>query len=191
MAALRNAPSEAPGRQTRPQPMRFMATTYAQESSNEPLKTLDKDRAEVMQAWVEALIPGNAHWPSAGQTSAVQHIDAVLTAAPVLRAEVLQAVDVAKAAACQADLPVHSTEFQTELVTILQQLEAAPVTQAAFRTVLELTYEAYYRDPLVRQTVQQRTGYNSNLPLTGVPMEPFDESRLERVKQLPPRFRRI
>ena len=60
----------------------------------------------------------------------------------------------------------------------------------AFRAVLEMTLEAYYRDPAVERVVADRTGFNSRRPMVGTPMAPFDEARVDRVRALPPRYRR-
>jgi hypothetical protein len=58
-----------------------------------------------------------------------------------------------------------------------------------FRSVLAMTLEAYYRDPAVEAVTRERTGFDARRPMTGTPLPPFDPSRLDRVRSLPPRYR--
>jgi hypothetical protein len=66
----------------------------------------------------------------------------------------------------------------------------SPDLAGAFAAVLEMTLEAYYRDPAVEAVVRERTGFDSRRTMTGTPPPPFDAARLERVRSLPPRYRR-
>ena len=72
---------------------------------------------------------------------------------------------------------------------MLRELEADPALGPVFLSVLEMTLEAYYRDPAVEAVVEARTGFRSRLPMVGTPLPPFDPARLDRVRALPPRHR--
>jgi hypothetical protein len=143
-------------------------------------RILDAPAIGVLTAWVDALVPGDAHWPPASATPAVGYIDAMLARDPVLRPGV------------QAALATLGDAGFTELdgpgrAAALRELEAS--SPALFFAVLEMTLEAYYRDPAVDAVVEARTGFRSRRTMTGTPLPPFDTSRLERVRSLPPRWR--
>ena len=53
-----------------------------------------------------------------------------------------------------------------------------------------LTYEAYYGHPRVLAALEKETGWSSTSPTRGSAMKPFDASRLERVRNLPARWRK-
>jgi hypothetical protein len=76
-----------------------------------------------------------------------------------------------------------------EQVAVLRELEADPSLGPVFFSVLEMTLEAYYRDPAVEAVVEARTGFSSRRPMVGTPLAPFDPARLDRVRALPPRHR--
>jgi hypothetical protein len=136
-------------------------------------RVLGEEQRAVLTAWVDALVPGDAHWPRGSATPAVAYIDAMLARDPVVRAEVEAALARLGAGAVG--------------VLALRELEAA--SPAVFGAVLEMTLEAYYRDPAVEAVVEERTGFRARGPMTGTPLPPFDAARLERVRALPPRWR--
>jgi gluconate 2-dehydrogenase subunit 3-like protein len=145
-------------------------------------QVLDAGAQAVLTAWVDRLVPGDAHWPPASATPAVGYIDAMLRRAPAVQPAVLAAVE---ALAAQG-FPALGEDEQ---VAALQALEASERFGAIFRSVLEMTLEAYYRDPAVEAVVRERTGFDSRVAMVGTPLPPFDESRLQRVRALPPRYR--
>jgi hypothetical protein len=153
----------------------------APEDVGEP-RVLDAGAVAVLTAWVDRLVPGDAHWPPASSTPAVAYIDAMLQRAPAVQPAVLAAI----AALAAQDFLALGDDDQ---VAALQGLEASVELGGVFRSVLEMTLEAYYRDPAVDAVVRERTGFDTRLTMVGTPLAPFDESRLQRVRSLPPRYR--
>jgi hypothetical protein len=159
-------------------------STYVAPEEVGALHVLDPGRAALLSAWVARLIPGDAAWPSAAQTDAVAYVDAMLARAPRAQPGILAALD-ALAATGFGDLDDSGQG------DALRGLESSARLGAAFASVLEMTYEAYYRDPAVVAVVEERTGFRTSRPRTGTPLAPFDESRLDRVRALPPRWRPV
>ena len=150
---------------------------------------LDPWRATILEAWVASLIPASGSRPDASQVGAAQYIDATLAEVPALRSALLQAIDrlevlsSAKArrpfAECTAD----------ERERLLREFETEDETDA-FNMVRDFTYEAYYGHPDVLAALERDTGWRGKAPTTGSRLPPFDSSLLERVRTLPPRWRR-
>jgi hypothetical protein len=153
----------------------------APEDVGEP-RVLDAGAVAVLTAWVDRLVPGDAHWPSASSTPAVAYIDAMLQRAPAVQPAVAAAIEALTA----QDFLALGADDQ---IAALQALESSDRFGGVFRSVLEMTLEAYYRDPAVEAVVRERTGFDSRRTMVGTPLPPFDESRLERVRSLPPRYR--
>ncbi len=154
----------------------------APEDVGEP-SVLDAHELAVLGAWVDRLVPGDAHWPPASATPAVAYIDAMLDRAPAARPPIRAAL----ARLADRDLTALGDDDRD---AALHELEASAEHGPAFRAVLEMTLEAYYRDPAVERVVADRTGFHSGRPMVGTPMAPFDEARVDRVRALPPRYRR-
>jgi hypothetical protein len=72
---------------------------------------------------------------------------------------------------------------------LLRSVEQESEHSGAFRALYEFTCEAYYRHPLIVPLVTERTGFDTRRPLADTALPPFDESRLERVRALPERYR--
>jgi hypothetical protein len=152
-----------------------------------PLAVLDEASAATLAAVVDRLIPGDKHWPVASSTGAVRHIDGVLARVPELRPEMLRLLDAVESAAADGFAAAEPDRRDA----ILRAVEADPAHAGTFRAIYEMTCEAYYRHESVLPVMQERTGYDTTLPLRGVPLGPFDESRLDRVRSLPPRYRKV
>jgi hypothetical protein len=153
-------------------------------------RVLDPARSEALAAWTASIIPGDAHWPSARDAHAAAYIDATVGKAPATRPILLNALtnlERAAQAAYEKPFAACDADQREALLGDFSEVDAT----GAFDMVLELTFEAYYRDPHVCAVMERRTGFRSELPHTGSPMEPFDEARLERVKSLPPRYRQV
>ena len=61
-----------------------------------------------------------------------------------------------------------------------------------FAALVNMVYTAYYSHDAVLAALSGRTGYNPSAPQpTGYVMEPFDESLLAPVKQMPPLWRQV
>jgi hypothetical protein len=167
---------------------RHLGHAYIEPGDVGTFTVLDPARQAALKAWTARLIPGDEHWPSAADAGAAAYIDAVLARAPAVRPLLLRTLERLERAAQAA----HGTGFaaceEAAQVALLGELAELG---GGFDLVLELTFEAYYRDPGVNRAIEARTGFRTALPHLGSAMAPFDETRLERVKQLPPNYREV
>jgi len=60
---------------------------------------------------------------------------------------------------------------RTELLQWFE--EQAPL---AFTLLKELTYEVYYRDGSVAKLIEQRTGFDTRLPVEGIEIKGYDKT---------------
>jgi hypothetical protein len=153
----------------------------APEEIGEPL-VLDADERALLGAWADRLVPGDGTWPPATATPVVGYIDALMDRAPAIAPAVRSALGWL---AGRGFLGLAAEEQ----VAALRELEADPALGPVFFSVLEMTLEAYYRDPAVEAVVEARTGFSSRRPMVGTPLAPFDPARLDRVRALPPSHR--
>jgi hypothetical protein len=147
-------------------------------------RVLDAARAQVAEAVVDSLVPGDDAWPAASATGAAAYLDATAFTSPGLRPLLLRALDSVSELARDAggdllELDANKRE------QVLASLEAAD--PSAFQMLLELTLEAYYRSDLIRRPLRERAGYRTEIARDGVSLPPFDLTLLERVGELPPR----
>jgi hypothetical protein len=137
---------------------------------------------------VASLIPASGSRPDASEVGAAQYIDATLAEVPALRSALLHAIDrlevlsSAKAKRSFAECPAEERE------RLLREFEAEDETDT-FNMVRDFTYEAYYGHPDVLVALERDTGWRGTAQSTGSPLPPFDDSLLERVRTLPPRWR--
>jgi hypothetical protein len=151
---------------------------------------LDADQRAVLEAWSERLIPGDAFWPSAGTVGTAAYVESVMARSSGTHAAVARALAGIEEAAQRKygrGFAACAADEQDEVLASLRDGPLGPTHQA----VLEFTYEDYYRAPSVTAVMLQRTGFDSSLPVTGSPMEPFDDGLLDRVRTLPPRYREV
>ena len=152
-------------------------------------KVLDPSRAETLSAWVATLIPARSARPAAAGVGAAEYVDATVFLVPALRPALLHAIDQLERSA-QTDLHKPFSECTAaERERLLREFEAVDASDA-FNMVRDFTYEAYYGHPLVLAALERETGWNSTSSTQGSDIEPFDASRLERVKKLPARWRK-
>lgn len=155
-------------------------------ASREVPRILVGATAETMAALCDAIVPGDVHWPPASATDVVGYVDAVLTRAPALADEFVAALaQLAELSLVHTGRPLPALTAD-EREDVVRRFEAV---QPLFRSFVELCYEAYYRDPRVVEVLRVRTGFRVEQPLTGVELPAFDESMLDRVRGLPPRYR--
>jgi hypothetical protein len=150
---------------------------------------LDTSRATTLTAWVAALIPAAGSRPDAADVGAAEYIDATVLKVPALRPALLQALDRLDALAEAKAHEPFSQCTAVEKERLLRELEAEDASDA-FNMVRDFTYEAYYGHPRVLAALQADTNWSSTSPTQGSRMAPFDASRLERVRSLPPRWRK-
>lgn len=150
---------------------------------------LDERRASTLTAWVAALIPAAGSRPDAAEVGAAEYIDATVLKVPALRPALLQALDRLEVlAATKARKPFGECAAD-ERERLLRELEAEDATDA-FNMVRDFTYEAYYGHPRVLAALEADTRWSSTSPTQGSRMAAFDASRLDRVRSLPPRWRK-
>jgi hypothetical protein len=145
---------------------------------------LSAAQRRALAAWAERLIPAEGEWPSAAAVGADMYADNCAARSPLLRSMLLRAVDLVDREARKA----HGRDFaecdEAERDGLLGELESG-ADAVLFDLVLELLFEGYYRAAPVLEVVERRTGFQVMAPVEGVELEPFDESLLGRVKQLP------
>lgn len=152
-------------------------------------KVLDPARAETLTAWVATLIPARSARPAAAGVGAAEYIDATVFLVPSLRPALLQAIDrMDRSAQDEVHKPFAECDA-ADRERLLRQFEAVDDSDA-FNMVRDFTYEAYYGHPLVLAALERETGWNSTSSTQGSDIDPFDASRLERVKKLPARWRK-
>ena len=150
---------------------------------------LDPRRAATLKAWVTTLIPAAGHRPDAASIGAAEYVDATVSLVPALQPILVEAIDrVEHTAAAKAGKSfTECTSEEREL--LLRELEAGDESDA-FNMVRDFTYEAYYGHPSVLSALEEETGWSSSSPTRGSAMPPFDASGLERVRALPPHWRK-
>jgi hypothetical protein len=152
-------------------------------------RVLDPARAATLTAWVATLIPARSARPAAAGVGAAEYVDATVFLVPSLRPALLQAIDnIESAAQAQLHKPFSECRVQ-ECERLLREFEAVDSSDA-FNMVRDFTYEAYYGHPLVLAALEKETGWNSTSATQGSEMQPFDAAQLERVRKLPPRWRK-
>jgi len=161
-----------------------LGATYAGPEDDDAARTgLGPRTAAMIDAIAARLIPGDEDWPSAGDVGAAGHVAAVIERACELRPAI---------AALLHDLGEGFAASTAELQdAALRRAESDPALAPAFRALYEWVCEAYYRHPTVTPIVLARTGFDLERPLVGAPLAPFDVSRLDRVRALPPRYRAV
>ncbi|GAA3311050.1 gluconate 2-dehydrogenase subunit 3 family protein [Arthrobacter ramosus] len=167
-----------------------MGRTYVTFDDTKTITVLDQSRCDTLNAWVDGIIPGNEDWPAAREVNAVAYIDATIRKAPELRLSLLAGIDTAELLAAREYGSLFSALDAEQRRSVMQKLETQDAIDA-FSVILELTYEAYYRAPAVQDVVKKRTGFNIKNTVQGVPLKPFDTTRLALVAQRPDHYRRV
>jgi hypothetical protein len=167
------------------------AERYVPASEVHDFAIIDAARRPALEAWVAHLVPAHGAWPGAAEVGAAAYVDAAIAAAPDARPPVLLTIDQLERLAADRGWSSFAACPSEDCDRILTAVAADRRFAAAFQQVLELTYEAYYRDERVCDVMRERTGFDSRLPHLGSAMEPFDPSLLDRVAALPPRYRQV
>jgi hypothetical protein len=167
------------------------AGRYVPAGEERGFEVVDPARRRTLEAWTGRLIPAAGEWPGADEVGAAEYVDATIAAEPLARATVLRTLGRLDASAGAAGHPSFAESPAEAQDRILGEVAADPELGPGFQQVLELTYEAYYRHPRVCAVMADRTGFDSRLPHLGSEMKPFDESLLDRVRQLPPHYRQV
>ena len=149
---------------------------------------LDPSRAATLKAWTSTLIPKAGKRPDAGSVGAAEYIDATVHKVPALRPALLNAIDEVEKLARSVAGHAFSECSGEQRENVLRQFQAAGDTEA-FSMISDFTYEAYYGNATVLAAIEAETGWRGTGPMKGGPMPPFDESKLQRVRKLEPRYR--
>jgi hypothetical protein len=149
---------------------------------------LDPARAATLKAWTSTLISAAGRRPDAGSIGAAEYIDATVHKVPSLRPALLQAIDDVEKLARSATGRSFTEGSAEQRESVLRQFQAAGDADA-FSMVSDFTYEAYYGHPKVLAAIEAENGWRGTGPINGSEMPPFDESKLERVRKLEPRYR--
>jgi hypothetical protein len=151
---------------------------------------LDPQRAAILRAWVDTLIPANAERPAAGEVGAAEYVDATVFLTPRLRGVLLEGIDTVARMADERFGRKFAECSEAERTDVLRAFEASDPLDA-FPMVRDLTYEAYYAHPRVLDALERETGWRYEVAFSGSTLEPFDESLLARMRSVPPRYRRV
>jgi hypothetical protein len=151
---------------------------------------LDTDRAEVLRAWVSALIPARGERPAAGEIGAAEYVDATVFLTPRLRGVLLDGIDTVDQSAQTLVGRRFVSATPTEQSEVLRAFEANDPLDA-FPMVRDLSYEAYYAHPRVLDVLERETGWRYEVAFSGGELEPFDEGLLDRMRNVPPRWRNV
>jgi len=150
---------------------------------------VDPDRAEVLRAWVSTLIPAKSKRPAAGDVGAAEYVDATVFLTPRLRGVLLDAIDTVDRLAQEQAGCRFAEATLPQQTDVLRALEANDPLDA-FPMVRDLTYEAYYAHPRVLDVLERETGWRYEVAISGGELEPFDEELLDRMRTVPPRWRK-
>jgi hypothetical protein len=139
-------------------------------------------------AAADVIIPAQGQMPAASAAGAVRYIVRIAGTdqnLAVLLLDGLQALDAQAAATLSARFDLVAADDQT---AIMARFEKSDTPAGFFAALRDLVYESYYTQP----RIQKLLGYNfrSGRRRTA-PLEPFDEKRVERVRQMGPRYRQV
>jgi hypothetical protein len=137
-----------------------------------------------LRAAADVIIPAQGQMPAASAVGAVRYVERIAGTDQKLAALLIDGLRAIEAHAATT----HSARF--DLVADDEQAEMlARVEKSDFFAALrDLVYEAYYTQP----RIQKLLGYNfrSGRRRTA-PLEPFDEERVARVRQMAPLYRQV
>jgi hypothetical protein len=136
----------------------------------------------LLGAILDRLVPAEGDLPGAGALGGAGEIDAILGSRPALRPTLLEAL---RAVEAQGDFLALGPEQQDDALRAAERAATGP-----FRALVRQAYSAYYSHPAVLRAV----GYGppSAPQPAGFPQvtqAPFDESRLDAVRQRGPLWR--
>jgi hypothetical protein len=151
---------------------------------------VDPDRAEVLRAWVSALIPEKGERPAAADVGAAEYVDATVFLTPRLRGVLLDGIDTVDRLSMELVGRGFVAAISSDRTEVLRAFEANDPLDA-FPMVRDLTYEAYYAHPRVLGVLERETGWRYEVAFSGGELEPFDESLLARMRTVPPRWRKV
>ena len=147
---------------------------------------LTTSERRALSAAADAIIPADGRMPAA--TAAGRYIDRIAGTDDRLAGLLAEGARTMDA----QSLAAHAVSFEMlggdERAALLTHIEKTDVPAGFFPALRDLVYEAYYTQPRVMKLL----GYNfrSGRRRTA-PIEPFDEQRVERVRNMAPLYRRV
>jgi hypothetical protein len=141
-----------------------------------------------LRAAADVMIPAQGQMPAASAVGAVRYIERVAGTDPKLAALLLDGLRAIEAHAATTHSVRYDLVASDEQAEIIARFEKSDTPPGFFVALRDLVYEAYYTQP----RVQKLLGYNfrSGRRRTA-PLEPFDEGRVARVRQMAPLYRQV
>jgi hypothetical protein len=142
----------------------------------------------MLRAAADVIIPAQGEMPAASAVGAVRYIERIAGTDQKLAAVLFDGLHAIEAHAATT----HSARFDLvgadEQAEILARFEKSDTPVGFFGALRDLVYEGYYTQP----RIQKLLGYNfrSGRRRTA-PLEPFDEERVARVRQMAPLYRQV
>jgi len=147
---------------------------------------LDNTQQDTLKLAIDEIIPANAKMPSASQVGGVRYIMEILDEMPDLIPLFEALIGEVNAVSISKFDIVFSKLKSDDRVTVLKSIEQNK--PELFKVLKDFTYEAYY----LNEKIWPLIGYEPHPTGTlGPKMDPFDESLLNRVKNLPPMYTKI
>ena len=151
-------------------------------------RVLTAAQRTTLTAIQDELVPPEGELPGAGAAGGAAAVDGYLHAQPPLQTNVLAALAAVDASSQSSTAEPSSGASPISLFAALPAADRVAVLRGVeaehpepFRTLVELTYTAYYTNP----AIQALLGPDAQPPQPHgyPPPPPFDPRRLERVKQ--------
>ena len=157
-----------------------LACTKSKKSEND--SDLDKLQQETLKFAMDEIIPSNKKMPSASEVGGVTYILEIIKELPEI-GPLFEGLIAQIDEMSNYNFSILSSE---ERITILKTIEKNK--PELFKVLIDFTYESYYTN----ETIFPLIGYEPHPTGTKGPiMEPFEESLLDRVKNLPPMYIKI
>ena len=161
---------------------------FAPLSALAPTSRFGLAERRTLRAAADVIIPAQDRMPAPSAVGAVAYITGIAGSDPALDALLFDGLQAIEASAMAA----HGTRFDLlaadQQTAIVAGFETANMPAGFFPALRDLVYEAYYTQPRVMKLL----GYNfrSGRRRTA-PVEPFDEKRVARVRNMAPFFRQV
>jgi hypothetical protein len=150
--------------------------------------TVGTAERRTLRAAADVIVPAQGQMPAASAVGAVRYVERIAGMDQKLAALLLDGLRAIEAHASTT----HSVRFDLvgsdEQAEILARFEKSDTPAGFFAALRDLVYEAYY----TQARIQKLLGYNfrSGRRRTA-PLEPFDEERVARVRQMTPLYRQV
>ena len=151
---------------------------------------LDPDRAATLRACVSVLIPARGERPAAGEVGVAEYIDATAFLTPRIRGLLLEGIDTIDRMANERTGVRFADAAPDHQTAVLREFETTD-RAGIFGMVRDLTYEGYYAHPRVLRVLKRATDWRYDVAFSGSVLEPFDETLLDRMKTVAPRYRKV